>query len=78
MAGVKVAELRGVSDEELRQRIGQARKELGLMRVKAGQGVVEQPHLIPALRRDIAKMMTILNEARRAGQQKQQKGKSHG
>ncbi len=78
MAGVKISELRGVSDEELTQRIAQARKELGTMRVKAGQGVVEQPHLIPALRRDIAKMLTILNEARRAGQKKQKKGTSHG
>ena len=62
MAGPKIQELRGEAEAELRQKIDQSRKELATLRLRASQGALEQPHQIPALRRNIARIMTVLRE----------------
>ena len=62
MAGLKIQELRGEAEAELRQKIDQSRKELAALRLRGSQGALEQPHQIPALRRNIARIMTVLRE----------------
>ncbi|MBI3320463.1 MAG: 50S ribosomal protein L29 [Candidatus Omnitrophica bacterium] len=55
-------ELRAVPAVELSQRLTEARKTLTLLRLKARQGALEQPHQIRQLRRDIARLLTVLTE----------------
>ena len=61
MAKTSIAELRGLGEGELRQRLAQAQQDLEKARLKAHQGVLEQPHHIRATRREIARLFTILN-----------------
>ena len=61
--GVTMKELRGVPPAELSQRVEQTRREIGAIRLKGKQGVLEQPHRIRLMRRDMARMLTVLNEA---------------
>jgi ribosomal protein L29 len=62
MAASAMSELRGLPEAELRQRIRQSRQELAAMRLRASQGALERPHEIGARRREIARLMTVLNE----------------
>ena len=62
MAGTKIQELRGEAEAELRRKIEQSRKELATLRLRGSQGALEQPHQIPTLRRNIARIMTVLRE----------------
>ena len=61
MAKTTIAELRGLGEVELRQRLAQAQQDLEKARLKAHQGVLEQPHQIRVTRREIARLFTILN-----------------
>lgn len=63
----QVKELRALTDPELRQRLDQTHQDLRGLRLKASRGVVEQPHRIRQMRRDIARMLTLLGESRRSG-----------
>ena len=63
----QVKALRALTDPELRQRLDQTRQDLRGLRLKAGGGVIEQPHRIRQMRRDIARMLTMLGELRRSG-----------
>ena len=62
MARMKIGELRGMPEGELKERIVSARRDLAAMRLRASQGVLEQPHQMQQLRRDVARMLTILQE----------------
>ncbi len=64
MAGIKMNELREVVPAELRQRIEQLQREIGAIRLKGNQGHLEQPHRIRLMRRDVARILTVLHEAR--------------
>jgi large subunit ribosomal protein L29 len=59
---VNVADIRDLSDEEILEQIGQAREELFRLRFRSATQELESPALIKVLRRDIAKMKTILRE----------------
>ena len=61
MAKTTIAELRGLGEVELRSRLAQAQQDLEKARLKAHQGVLEQPHQIRVTRREIARLFTILN-----------------
>ena len=61
-----VKELRALTDPELRQRLDQARKDLRGLRLNASRGTIEQPHRIRQMRRDIARMLTMLGESSRS------------
>ncbi len=58
----KPSELRGMPESELQQRLSESRQELATLRLKARQGATEQPHRIGQLRRDVARMLTVLHE----------------
>ena len=66
MPASKIGELRGLPEGELLERIASARRELAALRLRASQGVLEQPHQIQDLRRDVARMLTIVRESRQS------------
>lgn len=55
-------EFRALPAAELRQRVADSKKELDVLWMKARQGGLEQPHQIRQLRRDVARMLTVLQE----------------
>ena len=57
-----ITDLRAIPEPELRHRRLQTRKDLNARRLKAKQGITEQPHKIRQTRRDIARMLTALRE----------------
>jgi large subunit ribosomal protein L29 len=59
---MKVAEIRELSVDEIEAQIGQAREELFRLRFRSATQELENPSLVKGLRRDIARMRTILRE----------------
>ena len=60
---MKASEFRALPDGDLRQRLTEVQKELRDLRLKTRQGATEQPHRIGRLRRDVARILTVLREA---------------
>ena len=55
-----------LSQQDLRQKIQETRGELGKLRTDAAKGTLrKESGKIKALKKDIARMMTILNEMKR-------------
>ncbi|WP_376791974.1 50S ribosomal protein L29 [Thermoflexus sp.] len=64
-------EIRNWSNDELRNRLEQARRELFNLRIQWMMGQLKDVNRIRALRKDIARMLTIMRErelARGGGQ----------
>ena len=59
---LNVEELRGLSEEELKEKAGNLKKQLMQYRFQAKTGKLEQQNLIREVRRDIARILTIVNE----------------
>ena len=59
---MKAAEIRDLTDEEIRQRIVETQEELFRLRFRSATQALENPALLRRLRRDIARMKTILRE----------------
>ncbi len=57
-----IKELRALSDEELETKIKESKKELFDLRLKQSTGSLEQPSKIRELRKNVARMKTILAE----------------
>ena len=57
-----VKELRALSNEELETKIKESKKELFDLRLKQSTGSLEKPSKIKELRKNVARMKTILNE----------------
>ena len=62
--GKGITEFRGLPEAELRERLQSARRTLWDTRQKLRAGAVQQTHQVRALRKDIAKMHTVLQERR--------------
>lgn len=58
----KTKDLRPMPEGELRQRVADIRGELVALRLKARSGAVEQPHRIRQMRREVARILTVLRE----------------
>ena len=63
----KLKELRKLSDEELNKKIVESKKELFDLRLKISTGTLEKPSKVDELRKNIARMKTILNERKNNG-----------
>lgn len=63
----KAADIRDMSTDELKDRISQAQEELFRLRFRGATQQLENPSLIKNLRRDVARMRTILRERETAG-----------
>ncbi|GII24250.1 50S ribosomal protein L29 [Planosporangium mesophilum] len=61
-AGTKAAELRELSDEELVTRLREAKAELFNLRVQAATGQLENHGRLQVIRREIARVYTIMRE----------------
>ena len=64
-----VKELRALSNEELETKIKESKKELFDLRLKQSTGSLEQPSKIHELRKNIARMKTILAERENGGEE---------
>lgn len=58
-------ELRAKSDEELAKELDELSREAFNLRMQQGTGQLARPSQFKAVRRDIARVMTIINERRR-------------
>ncbi|MCM8800715.1 MAG: 50S ribosomal protein L29 [Candidatus Omnitrophica bacterium] len=59
---MKIKELRNFSNEELLQKQSQLKEELFKLNLQRYGGRVDKPHLFSLIKRDIARIQTILNE----------------
>ncbi len=63
MARLKLKDLREMNDDELKERLSELRSELAKLRVEAAKGTIRKDAgRIRYYRRDIARILTILNE----------------
>ena len=56
--------LRALPDADLTERLGGLRREQWQHRLKAKDGSLQQTHLLSALKRQIARLQTVLRERR--------------
>ena len=61
-AGVKAAELRELSEEELIARLREAKAELFNLRVQGATGQLDNNRRLQVVRREIARIYTIMRE----------------
>ena len=63
---MKAMELRELTDDELRQRHEETRKELFNLRVQQSTGHIEKATRLRQLRRDIARILTVMQARTKA------------
>jgi len=71
---VKADEVRDYDDDQLRIRIGELEEERFRLRFRSATMELENPKLIQQIRRDIARMKTILRERELAREQEEGSG----
>ena len=65
---MKASELRGKSQTELREALEVLLKEQFNLRMQRGTGPFSRPHLMKDVRRNIARVKTVITEKRQAGE----------
>jgi large subunit ribosomal protein L29 len=66
---MKAAELRDLADEELRGKLRELQEELFNLRFQLATGQIENVGRIRTVRRDIARMYTVLRQRQLASQE---------
>ena len=59
---MKTSEIRKMSKEDINKKITEIKTELFDLRMKQATGNLDKPHRINALRKDVARLKTILTE----------------
>ena len=59
---MKASEIRKMSVEDINKKIIEAKNELFELRMKQATGSLDKPHMINKLRKDVARMKTVLTE----------------
>ncbi len=59
---LEIKEIRKMSNEELTKKIKETKEDLFQKRMQQANGTLDKPTVLRTLRRDIAKMKTVLNE----------------
>ena len=59
---LKPGQIREMTDDELRQKIDSLKKELFDLRSQIKSGRVEKPHRVSQAKKELARILTILNE----------------
>ncbi|MEI7904095.1 MAG: 50S ribosomal protein L29 [Candidatus Firestonebacteria bacterium] len=59
---MKVKEIRDLNEQEIKAKLAEKKKELNELNLKLAMKTLEKPALIPALKKDIARMLTVLKE----------------
>jgi large subunit ribosomal protein L29 len=62
MKAMKASELRELTADDLRAKAGELEEQLFRMRVKKAMGALETPIAIRTVRRDLARVKTVLGE----------------
>lgn len=63
---MKASQIREMTPEELEQKIRELREEHFKLRFQAASGQIEKPHLLGSVRRDIARVLTVMKEKKAA------------
>ena len=58
----KMKEFQKLTTEEINKKITEAKEELLKLRMKQATGTLDKPHRINALRKDVARLKTVLTE----------------
>ena len=64
---MKINEIRNMSVEDIEKKIIEVKNELFELRMKQATGNLEKPHMINKLRKDVARMKTVLTEKQKDG-----------
>ncbi len=59
---MKAKEIRDLSAEEIKTKVGEKKTELNELKIKLEMKTLENPSVIPALKKDIARLLTVLKE----------------
>lgn len=59
---MKTKELRGLTDAELQQKLGDNKTELFNLRIQKSTGRIERPLRIRTLRREVATVLTLMKQ----------------
>jgi large subunit ribosomal protein L29 len=59
---MKIAECRDLGPEELKQRVHEIDDQLFRLRIQKSMGQIEAAHKLKSLRRDVARLKTVLRE----------------
>jgi len=59
---MKAAEIREMTDDEIREKVEEIREELFRLRFRSATQMLENPALVRTLRRDLARLLTIQSE----------------
>lgn len=59
---MKISEIRKLKDDELKTKIVENKKELLDLRIKNATGSLDKPSKIKELKKDVARMLTVLKE----------------
>ncbi len=62
---LKANEIRKMTREEIEKKIKDSKSELLDIRMKAATGTYEKPSKMDVIKKDIARMMTVLNEMKK-------------
>ena len=65
---MNASELREKSQAELREALNELLKEQFNLRMQRGTGQLARPHLMKDVRRNIARVKTVMNAKRQAGE----------
>lgn len=66
---MEIKELRGLSDQELQDKLDDLNKQLMELQFKRRSGA-EKPHLFKVVKKNIARIFTVLNEKQGVGSEK--------
>jgi len=64
---MKIQELRALAREELLQKQKTLKEELFKLNLQRYAGRVEKPHMFGLIKKDLARIQTILNEGKKGG-----------
>lgn len=66
---MKASELKSKSQPELRETLQELLKEQFNLRMQRGTGQFSRPHLMKDVRKNIARVRTVMNQKRQAGEE---------
>ena len=66
---MKISEIKELSETELNKKFRELGEELLQLQVRKQTGQVEKPHLIKSIRRDRARILTVLSDSKQDSKQ---------
>ena len=65
---MRAKDLRGMSDDELQEKLAERRQELFNLRFQSATGALENPARLKLAKREIARILTVRSERELAGE----------